>query len=84
MESALFRDFFGNFFMRGERYYFHICEVRFMRGEIEMNIGKFKFLFWVEGTFGGWGEVCEILLAILDGSHYQKSQKVAFTSIEST
>ena len=64
MESGLLRDFFGNFSMRGEIYYFTRGEIEPMRGEIEMNIGKLrnleklKFLFWVEGTFGDdiwWG-----------------------------
>ena len=40
MELGLFRDFFGNFSTRDENYYFHIHKVQFMRGEIEMNIGK--------------------------------------------
>ena len=82
MELGLFPDFFGNFSTRGERYYFCVLKVRFTRGETAtneyqktQNSEKLKFLVWVEGTFGAWGGVCETLFAILDGSHYQKSQK---------
>ena len=38
MESGLFRDFFGNFSMQGERCYFHVEGSKC--SEIEMNIGK--------------------------------------------
>ena len=65
MESGLFVTLLGIFSTRGERYYFHVEGSTW--GEIEMNIGKktrnsekLKFLFWVEGTFGGWGEVWEV------------------------
>ena len=42
MESALLQDYFGNFSTRGERYYFCVRQVRFMQGEIEINIGKLR------------------------------------------
>ena len=38
MESALFRDFFGNFSTRGESYYFRVEGST--RGVFETNIGK--------------------------------------------
>ena len=58
METGFLRDFFGNFSTQGERYYFTQGEIEPKRDEIETNIGKlrnlekFKFPFWVEGTFG--------------------------------
>ena len=84
MESGLFRDLFGNFSTQGERCYF--CMEGSMRGQIETknqktwNSEKLKFLFWVEGTFGGcrgvcklryarwgiWGGVCEVRYARWD------------------
>ena len=39
METRLLHDYFGNFSKQGEKYYFG-------------NSEKFKFHFWVEGTFG--------------------------------
>ena len=69
MEMGLLHDYFGNFSMRGERYYFMQGEIKPTRGEIETNIGKLsnseklKFPFWVEvmifdrvgvGAGGGW------------------------------
>ena len=40
METGLLHDYFGNFSMRGERYYFMRGEIEPTRGEIEKNIGK--------------------------------------------
>ena len=66
MESGLFRDFFGNFSTRGERYYF--CMEGSMQGEIETNIRELRktqisflgggYLWWVR--WGMWNEVCEV------------------------
>ena len=72
MESALFRDFFGNFSTQGEKYYF--CVDGSMQGVFEMNIRKtqnsekLKFLFWVEGSIWWvwqgvgvtWGGSCKV------------------------
>ena len=58
METGLLHDYFGNFSMQGERYYFMRGEIEPTRGEIEINTRKLrnseklKFPFWVEGTFG--------------------------------
>ena len=38
MEMGLIHDYFGNFSMRGERYY--ICMEGSTQGEIEMNLGN--------------------------------------------
>ena len=45
MELGLLHDFFGNFSMHGERYYFYDegsmqGEIESTQGEIEINIGK--------------------------------------------
>ena len=63
-----FVTFLGIFSMRGERYYVHMEGSTW--GEIETNIRKktqnsekLKFLFWVEGTLGRWGEVCKVRYA---------------------
>ena len=56
METELLLDYFENFSTRGERYHFTLGEIKSMRGKIETNIrklGKTKFPFQVEGTFGG-------------------------------
>ena len=60
IEIGLLHDYYGNFSMQGERYYFHMegstqGEIEPTQGEIEMNIRKcrkFKILFWMEGTVG--------------------------------
>ena len=60
MELRLFRDFFGNFSTRGERYYFRVEGST--QGEIETNIGKLRtgknsnFFFGGEDIWWvGWG-----------------------------
>ena len=60
MELALFRDFFGNFSTRGEKYYFCMGEhTRCVWKEHRKtrNSEKLKFLFWVEGSISGCGRV---------------------------
>ena len=56
--------------------------------DVEMNIvgensEKLKIAFWVEGTFGDHLLLVIILSAILDGSHYEKTQKWQLQLIES-
>ena len=53
MELGLFRDFFGNFSTRGERYYFRLEGS--MRGEIETNSGKLGTQKNSNFFFGGRG-----------------------------
>ena len=61
MESALFRDFFGNFFhVRWKILFSHGGEhTRCVWNEHRKtrNSEKLKFLFWVEGSIGGYGRV---------------------------
>ena len=52
MELGLLRDFFGNFSMRGERYYFRMegstrGEIEPTQGEIEMNVGNIWSLYLI-------------------------------------
>ena len=52
MESGLLHDYFGNFSMQDERYYFHVegsrrGEDEPTLGEIEMNIRQLRN--WMEG-----------------------------------
>ena len=43
--------------------------------QIVLNTGKLKILIQVKWTFGGHLWPAIMLLAILDGSYYQKSQR---------
>ena len=54
METGFVRDYFGNFSMRGERYYFTQGEIEPMRGKIETNIGK---LGKTQISFSGGGDL---------------------------
>ena len=76
-EMGLVHDYFGNFSMRGEKYYFTLSEIEPMRDEIEMNLEQFekirklgkkiKIAFLVEGNLlTSPGHL--ILLTILDGN----------------
>ena len=44
VEMRLLHDYFGNFTMQDEKYYFTPGEIEPMQGEIEMNLGKFEKL----------------------------------------
>ena len=63
MESALFHDFFGNFYMilflctQGE---LNPHEVRLKQTLENSELSKTQIFFWMEGTFGGWGGVYEV------------------------
>ena len=69
MELGLFRDFFGNFSTRGERYYFHVegsmrgeieptqGDIEPTPGEIEMNIGKCEKLGKTQNYVLGGGDI---------------------------
>ena len=61
MESALFRDFFGNFFHARWKILFSCGgeHARCVWNEHRKtrNSEKLKFLFWVEGSIGGCGRV---------------------------
>ena len=81
MKTGLLHDYFKNFSMWGEKYYFYMegriwGEIEPMWGEIELNIGKLenlkklKFPFWVEGTFGDdiwWERGWGRTAGVLDG-----------------
>ena len=60
METGLLHDYFGNFSMQGENYYFCMegsmqGETEPMPGEIEMNIGKLRNLENSNFLFGWRG-----------------------------
>ena len=58
METGLFHDYLAIFPHEMKDITFMRDEIEPMRGEIETNIEKLKFPFWVEGTFGDdiwWG-----------------------------
>ena len=57
MESGLFRDFFENFSMRGERYYVHVHEVGLKRTSENLELGKTQMSFygWRGPLVGGVG-----------------------------
>ena len=66
----------------------HKYDVQMLCTDVETELGigggsenseKLKIAFWVEGTFGHHFS----LLAILDGSHYKKSQKWQLQLLES-
>ena len=59
MEKGLLHDYFGNFSMQGEKYYFHMKgsmwgEIKCTWGEIEMNVGK---LIKAQISFLGGGDI---------------------------
>ena len=76
-----FFGIFGNFSIKGEKYYFTQGEIEPREGDIEMNIKnvdtlkKLKSPFWLQMIFDKHLSSATILLAILDGSHNQKLQK---------
>ena len=57
METGLLHDYFGNFSMRGERYYFTRGEIEPTRGEIETNIRKLGKLGKTQISFSGGGDL---------------------------
>ena len=57
------------FFMQGEKYYFMQGQIKPIHSQIELNVR------WMEMIFGSHLWLVVTLSTILDGNHYQKSQK---------
>ena len=83
-------DFFGTFSVQCRKVKMHQSYTPMLRINVEMNIGEGKLRktqnnFILGGGDRWWSYSWYIILsAILDGSHYQKSQKWQLQRIEST